>query len=192
MLQDIFPADVTGPISDTELAYAIDLLESTKIALHEAVAGLLADQLTARPDPARWSVAECLEHIVLVEEGVFSRLQHTMEKPEEPEKRTEIQVSDLYLTKALRDRKTGISSPEPFVPTGRFGTTEATLAAFDEQRDRVIAYTQSTSGNWRTHFFKHLVFGTIDGFQTLLLIAGHGERHRKQIEEVKATPGFQA
>ena len=190
MLQDISPADVTGPISDTELAYAIDLLKSTKIALHEAVEGLSDEQLTARPDPARWSVAECLEHIVLVEEGVFSRLQYTMEKPEEPEKRTEIQVSDLYLTKALRNRKTGISSPEPFVPTGRFGNTEAILAAFDEQRDRVIAYAQSAPGNWRTHYFKHLVFGTIDAYQTLLLFSGHCERHRKQIEEIKATPDF--
>ncbi len=190
MLQDISPANVTGPVSTDELTYAIDLLESTKIDLHEAVNGLSAEQLTAKPDPERWSVAECLEHIVLVEEGIFGRLQHTMQKPDEPEKRADIQVSDLYLTKALRSRKSGISSPEPFVPTGRFGTTEATLAAFDEQRGRVIAYAQSAPGNWRTHFFRHLVFGTIDGFQTLLLLAGHGERHRKQIEEVKATPDF--
>lgn len=190
MLQDISPADVTGPISDTELAYAIDLLESTKLALHEAVRDLSAEQLTAKPDPERWSVAECLEHIVLVEEGIFGRLQHNMQKPEDSEKRAEIQVSDLYLTKALRSRKSGIASPEPFVPTGRFGNTEATLATFDEQRNRVIAYAQSAPGNWRTHFFKHLVFGTIDGFQTLLLLAGHSERHRKQIEEVKTTPGF--
>jgi DinB superfamily len=190
MLQEQHPADVTGPISDDDLVYAIDLLESTKISLHEAVKGLSAEQLTARPDPERWSVAECLEHIVLVEEGIFGRLQHTMQKPDEPEKRAEIQVSDLYLTKALRSRKTGISSPEPFVPTGRFGNTEATLVAFDEQRNQVIAYAKSAPGNWRTHFFKHLVFGTIDGFQTLLLFAGHGERHRKQIEEIKATSGF--
>ena len=190
MLQDISPADVNGPISATELAYAIDLLESTKIALHDAVANLSEAQLTAKPDLERWSVAECVEHIVLVEAGIFGRLQHTMQKEEEPEKRAEIQVSDLYLTKALRNRKTGIAAPDLFMPTGRFGSTDAALATFDEQRDAVVDYVKSAPGNWRTHYFKHLVFGTIDAYQTLLLFAGHGERHRKQIEEVKATPGF--
>ncbi|MBO0934161.1 DinB family protein [Fibrella aquatilis] len=190
MLQEQHPATITGPASEAEIAYAIEQLESTKTALHDAVRGLSEAQLTARPDPARWSVAECVEHIVLVEGGIFGRLQHTMQKEENPAKRAEIQVSDLYLTKALRSRKTGVPAPDPFVPTGRFGNTTAALAAFDAQRNTIIDYVKSAPGNWRTHYFTHMVFGTLDGYQTLLLFAGHCERHRKQIDEIKAAPGF--
>ncbi|MBO0938363.1 DinB family protein [Fibrella sp. HMF5335] len=192
MLQEQHPSTITGPASEDEITYAVEQLDSSQKALHDAVQGLSAAQSIAKPAPDRWSVAECVEHIVLVEGGIFGRLQTGMQQDEAPEKRAEIQVSDLYLTKALRSRKTAITAPAPFEPTGRFGSLEAALAAFDEQRAAIIDYVHSAPGNWRTHYFKHLVFGTIDAYQTLLLFAGHCERHRKQIEEVKASPGFPA
>ena len=190
MLQEQHPSTITGPASDDEIAYAIEQLESTKTALHDTVRGLSEVQLAAKPDTERWSVAECVEHIVLVEGGIFGRLQHNLQKDDDPAKRAEMQVSDVYLIKALRSRKSGVAAPAPFVPSGRFGSTAAALAAFDEQRNSIIDYVKSAPGNWRTHFFNHMVFGTLDAYQALLLFAGHCERHRRQIEEIKATPGF--
>lgn len=189
-MQNLPPTAVTGPVTEAERTYAIDTLQSTQALLHQAVSSLSPTQLTYRPGADRWSVAECVEHIVLVERGIFRAIQGSMTLPAEPEKRAEIRVSDVDVIKAVRSRTMPIVAPAPFVPTGRYGDTEATLQVFDQQRTAVIDYLQTLAGDLRTHYFAHMVLGTLDAYQAFLLIASHGERHRKQIEEVKTSSGF--
>jgi hypothetical protein len=42
----------------------------------------------------------------------------------------------------------------------------------------------------RRHFFRHPIFGDLDLYQWLLMIAAHCDRHRVQSEEVMASPEF--
>lgn len=184
------PSATNGPVTDTERAYATELLKSTQAALHEAAAGLSVAQLTYKPSADRWSVAECVEHIVLVERGIFKATQASMSLPADADKRATIRVSDVDVIKAVRSRSRAIAAPAPFVPTGRYGDTESTLAVFDQQRQAVIDFAETVAGDLRTHYFEHFVLGTLDLYQTMLLIASHGERHRKQIEEIKSEAGF--
>ncbi|MBC8152654.1 MAG: DinB family protein [Bacteroidetes bacterium] len=184
------PSAVTGPVTDAERTYAIDLLKTTQAVLHQTVAGLSSVQLMHKPSAERWSVAECVEHIVLVERGIFRAIQAAMSGPADADKRTEIRVSDVDVIKAVRSRSTLTTAPTPFVPTGRYGDTAATLAVFDQQRQAVIGFVETVAGDLRTHYFDHFMLGTLDLYQAILLIASHGERHRKQIDEVKAGAGF--
>ena len=181
---------VTGPVTDQERDYTINALSTTKEALHTSVAGLSVEQLTYKPGPDCWSITECLEHIVLVEKGIFGAVRSGMSGPAEPDKRTEIRVTDVDVIKGVRSRSFKIQAPAPFVPTGRFGDAAGALAAFDEQRAAVIDYVQTVTDDLRTHYFMHMVMGRLDDYQALLLIASHGERHRKQIDEVKTSPGY--
>lgn len=185
-------SSVTAPITDAERQYAVDALKAAQDNLHQALHGLSVGQVQHKPAPDRWSVDECLEHIILVEKGIFRSVQSVMKTPSDPARRAEIRISDVDVIRFVRSRTTGIASPEPFVPTGRFGDTTASLLAFDQQHGAVIDYAQTTADDLRTHYFQHLVFGTLDTYQALLLIASHTERHRKQIDEVKASPGFPA
>ena len=61
---------------------------------------------------------------------------------------------------------------------------------FKESRDKTIAYVDHTQDALRDHFFDHPAFGTMDGYQWILLISGHSNRHVLQINEVKADPNF--
>lgn len=188
-----FPSSpVGGPVTDTERAYAVDLLRTTQTALHQAVAGLSDAQINHKPAPDRWSVAECAEHIVLVESSIFMRILAGMESPADPDRRAEIKVSDVDVIKAVRTRTVQIPAPDPFVPTGRFADLAVAMAAFDKQREAAIAYAETIADDLRTHYFTHFRLGTLDAYQSFLLLASHGERHRKQIEEVKAGEGFPA
>ncbi len=191
-MQNLTVSPVDGSITEAERAYAVDLLRSTQTALHQAIAGLSDAQLNHKPAADRWSVAECAEHIVLVESGIFGRVRAGMDEPANPDRRAEIKVSDVDVIKAVRTRTVPVPAPEPFVPTGRFGSIGATMAAFDARREAAIAYAETVTGDLRTHYFIHFRLGTLDAYQTLLLIASHGERHRKQIDEVKASEGFPA
>lgn len=191
-MENLQSAPVTGPVTDQERAYAVDSLVVTKDALHQSLAGLTNAQLTHKPAADSWSIAECIEHIALVEKRILDAIQASMSAPSEPDKRTEIRVSDVDVIKVVRNRATRISAPDPVVPTGRFGDTATALAAFDTQRDAAIAYVKSVSGDLRTHYFSHFVLGRLDVYQAVLLMSAHCERHRKQIEEVKTNPGYPA
>lgn len=189
-MENLQPAPVTGPVTDQERAYAIDALQSTRTALRQSINGLTDAQFNYKPAPDRWSIAECVEHIALIESGIFAAIQKGMGYPANPEKRAEIKYSDVAVIKAVRSRSVTLPAPDPFLPTGRFGSTSAAMAAFDQQREAVITYVQTVTDDLRTHYFRHIALGWLDAYQAILLLASHGERHRKQIEEVKAGPGF--
>ncbi|XWW45338.1 DinB family protein [Fibrella sp. USSR17] len=191
-MEDRHPSTITGPVTDAERTYAVEMLLATRDSLRQSLAGLSMTQQQYKPNPNRWSIAECAEHIVLVDRGIFKSLQQGMSAPADPAKRASIHVSDVFVIKAVRSRGTLTQAPLPFVPTGRYATADEALAVFEQQRAAAIEYVQGVTADFRTHYFEHPFLGTLDGYQAVLLLASHGERHRKQIEELKADPGFPA
>ncbi|MEZ0609155.1 DinB family protein [Fibrella sp. WM1] len=186
------PATTNGPITPEERTYVIDILHTTRDALQQAIADLSDVQQQYKTTPDRWSITECVEHIYLVERGIFNATQAAMLTLAEPDRRTAIKVSDLFVIKAVRSRGVTTSSPTPFVPKGRFANVPSAMDAFAQQRAATLAFAETAAADMRLHFFEHPMLGTLDAYQTLLVIASHGERHRKQIEEIKASAGFPA
>jgi hypothetical protein len=66
--------------------------------------------------------------------------------------------------------------------------TEA-LESFKMNRDKLIEYVKSTDADLRNHVMA-MPFGSLDGYQFILFISAHSNRHMQQINEVKANPGF--
>lgn len=189
-MENLPATPVTGPLTEAERDYVVTALQTTQTLLHDAVDGLSDVQLTFKPGADRWSIAECVEHIVMVERGIFRATQQGIQQPADPEKRSDIKISDVDLVKATRGRSRPIAAPAPFVPTGKYGDTAATMALFDAVRAADIDFAQNADADLRTHYFDHFILGRLDLYQALLLIAAHGERHRKQIDDVKAAPGY--
>jgi uncharacterized damage-inducible protein DinB len=180
----------TGPITDSERLYALELLRESRQRLHQLLANVSSEQEIYKPNPDRWSIADCVEHIALVETGLFHALQTGIKEADDPARRSEIRVSDVDVLKAVRSRTMPISAPSFSVPTGRFGGMNAALQLFNTKREAVIDFLQAESVNLRTHYFVHRLFGTLDLYQTALLMAAHVIRHCKQIDEVKADAKF--
>lgn len=191
-MEDRHPSTISGPVTEAERTYAIDMLIATRDSLRQSLNGLSAAQQQYKPAPDRWSIVECTEHIALVERGIFKSIQLAMSVPADPARRADVRLSDVYVIKAVRSRGTVAPAPAVFIPTGRYADLETALAAFEQQRAAAIEYVQTTTEDYRTHYFEHPFLGTLDAFQAVLLLASHGERHRKQIEEVKTDPGFPA
>ena len=191
-MEDRHPSTISGPVTNAERTYAVEMLTATRDSLRQSLAGLSLAQQHYKSAPDRWSITECAEHIVLVDRGIFKGIQLAMNAPADLSKRATIKVSDVFVIKAVRSRGTVAPAPPRFIPTGRYADTQTALAVFEQQRAAAIEYVQSTTDDYRTHYFEHPFLGTLDAFQAVLLLASHGERHRKQIEEVKADPGFPA
>ena len=86
------------------------------------------------------------------------------------------------------DRTTKVQAPEPLVPTNRFGSPDGSIKHFVESRATTTNFLKTTTG-LRDHVADSPL-GKLDGYEFVLLIAAHSERHTKQINEVKADPNF--
>ncbi|HEY8995350.1 MAG TPA: DinB family protein, partial [Lacunisphaera sp.] len=97
-------------------------------------------------------------------------------------------IDELILT-AIPDRTQKRSAPEPLIPTNRYGSAAEALKHFRESRAKTIAFLKDTAG-LRGHAIDSPLGKKLDGYQWLLFIAAHSERHTKQMLEVKADPSF--
>jgi hypothetical protein len=158
--------------------------------LEKQVAGLSEAQLQFKPAPDKWSISQCLEHIVLSERMIFDMAKAALSKAPQPERKSEVQMTDDNLKTTLTDRSHKFQAPKELQPTGIYKDSKTALADFLAARQPVIDYiTKADAKDLRNHINDYPT-GTVDGYQGLMFIAAHCARHTKQIEEVKADPNF--
>lgn len=183
--------DASTTLTAQEREAAIKQFETTRDNFLKSIAGLSVKQWTFKPAPDRWSVAEVAEHITISELTLGGLVQQKIaQSPAAPEKRDQVKGKDEMILQRVPDRSHKAQAPEFLKPTGRWATEADLVKAFDEARAANIDYIRTTTDDLRDHFFDHPVFGTLDGYQWLLLISAHSARHTEQIEEVKADPNF--
>jgi sugar phosphate isomerase/epimerase len=174
-----------SPLTLEERSAAVAELEASRRRLLDSVEGLTEGQWQNRPSPDRWSIAECAEHITAAELPLakFIAVSATLEPSEE--ERREIRGKDDFVRRFLRDRSQRGEAPERIRPKGRFATREDTVRAFEERREANLAYARETSDPLRDRFALHPFAGVIDGYQWVLFLAAHTDRHAEQIEGIR-------
>jgi uncharacterized damage-inducible protein DinB len=181
----------TNTLTPQEREAALKLFQTTHDNFIKSISGLSQKQWTFKPAPDRWSVAEVAEHITVAETTIMGLIQHPlMQSPAAPEKREQVKGKDEIIVQRVPDRSHKAQAPEILRPTGRWATEADSTKAFEDARKANMEYIRTTNDDLRDHFFDHPVFGTLDGYQWLLLIGTHSARHTAQIEEVKADPNF--
>lgn len=184
------PAPAT-PLSAEEREAALKSLQTTHDAFLQSIAGLSEAQWKFKPASDRWSVAEVAEHIAISESTIFGMVQNkVMTSPATPEKRAEVAGKDETVLKMVPDRSHKAQAPEFLKPTNRWATQAELTKAFEDSRKATMDYVRTTNDDLRDHFGPHPLLGPLDGYQWILLISAHSERHTKQIEEVKADANF--
>jgi uncharacterized damage-inducible protein DinB len=179
-----------GTLSPDERKFAIDYYIKTRDKLLADVKGLSQNQLNWKADTSRWSVYQCTEHIALSERLFWQWIQMTELQPAAPDKRSEDKVTADELIARMTDRSHKFQAPEMLRPGSQFSGEEAALQAFVLRRDSTIEYIKATQDDLKNHFVSHPLFGTVDLYQVLILLAAHSARHTLQLEEVMASPGF--
>jgi len=168
--------------------FAMSHLHASRKLFLDAVAGLTPEQWNYKPSPDRWSAAECAEHITVSEDVIFGLIQNQILKsPAEPEKRAEVKGKDEAVVEQIPDRSHKFTAPEMLTPKRRWQDPDAMIAHFKESRDSHIHYVETTQDDLRDHFMKHPAMGMLDGYQWILLLSAHTERHTAQIKEVLAS-----
>src|ERR1700687_1213026 len=162
----------------------LEHLHRSRTRLLETVQGLSPEQRSFKSAEDRWSVADCVEHIIIVEHFVLDSVGRVLQSAPEPEKHAETVGKDEVIQQRVPARNFRVKGPEAVMPIGRWPEFPALLNQFEAARNRSIEFTTSTEADLRNHFFPHPFLGQFDCYQWLLFIGTHCERHVRQMEEV--------
>ena len=182
--------NVADGVSKKEKKSAIKFLKETEKGVLASVKGLSEAQLKFKPAEDRWSVEDCMKHIAATEIALWQMTSGTLKQAANPEKRTDIKMTDEQVMTKIEDRSVKIKTFPQFEPQNiSYKTIAEAIASFKDNRGKLIEYTKGTSEDLRNHIAA-LPFGSFDCYQMILFIAAHSNRHMQQINEVKADPNF--
>ncbi len=165
----------------------IDHIASHRRDVYAAVATVPEQLRDQRPAPGRWSVAEVLEHLSLVERRVATLLsaQVTAARAKNvgPDVETSSVVSSFSNIERVTDRTNKIVSPEPVRPTGTLDA-QASAHALAESRAAMLAALQNADGVALSEIVQaHAVLGPLNMYHWIVALGLHDARHAAQIRE---------
>lgn len=176
-------------ITDAERELVLKQLDQSRARMLHILEGLSPDQLLYRPEAGRWSIAENVEHVVVVERRLISAIGKLLLEP--PDSSKECAMCDAEVVWQISTVVEPFRAPERVAPTLRW-PVETLASEFEMARRQSRDFTSSTNGDLRRHFIPHPALGDFDCYQWLLAIGAHCNRHCVQSEVVRASQGFPA
>ena len=172
-----------------EMEAVVDAQRESETRLLAMVYGLTKEQWRFREAPERWSIAENVEHLVLFERFIRDAVERALTgDAANEERRAEVRAKTPLVAELAKARdQQRFTARAVTTPTGRRTDFDAMVAEFSRERAQTISFTrQAATADLRGHFFAHTVFGDLDAYQWLMLLATHVDRHILQIKQVKA------
>ena len=169
---------------DSEKQEILALLDEGQKALALALDDIDEEHAAWKPGNREWSILECVEHLVLAEEYLFSRLEAA--RPVAGTAANPAREAAI-LSRGL-DRKTRMESPEVGWPHGRFRNLQQAVAKFHEVRTRTVDWVNCVELDPRSWLTDHpIIKGPVNCYEILLTIAVHPRRHAEQIRLIRCS-----
>jgi uncharacterized damage-inducible protein DinB len=172
-----------GSSMHKRIAELVELLEQTRARLLDTVASANPEWLEKGPSEGRWSVAEVIDHLATVESGIARLLMKMIDRAGDdlPPETSEESVLERVERLDLQNRTVRIEAPDGVRPRQGVSLEEARRALDDARVALDTAIAKADGRAIGTLSFPHRLFGQLDGYQWLLFVAEHEERHRRQI-----------
>jgi uncharacterized damage-inducible protein DinB len=164
----------------------VNCLDAEMSGLRAAVDAVDPSRRGERPAPDRWSVAEVLEHVAMVEHSILKACSRQLEAARAAGLAQETDATSVLASlppERVADRRTTMTSPERLRPQGN--DAEAAWAHLTSTRARFLEFVQACDGLALANVsFPHPALGNLNLYQWLLFAAGHHARHAAQIREI--------
>jgi uncharacterized damage-inducible protein DinB len=175
------------PAPHARLAELLDELDAARRDLHAVVDALPAAVRDAGPQGSEWSVAQVLEHLARVEDGV-GRLLTKLVRQARAAGAVETEGSSVRHTLdrfRVAEPLRRIEAPEMVQPSEGLNV-ESALERLTAVRARLrTGLVQEASGvALATVSAPHPAIGMLDGYQWILMVAQHERRHIGQIRRI--------
>ena len=169
-----------------ELASYLDVRRS---ALREAVDAVPPSSRGERPGAGRWSVAEVLEHLALVEGRFKTVLADALAAAKARGLAAECDTSPIvgtYNVAPMLDRSSKHDAPEVVHPTGADWQT-AWTSLEDTRRAFLGVFLAGDGLALGDVVYAHPRLGSWNLYQWGVLMGGHEARHTEQVREIAAS-----
>jgi hypothetical protein len=167
-------------------AEILDCLDTELAALRDAVESVPLGRRGQRPAPDRWSVAEVLEHLAMVERAVWKSCARQLSAAREaglPRETETSPIRGIMPPERVANRDRRLVAPEPLNPKGLDAATA--WRELERTRDQFRDFVTSCDGVALGEMsFAHPALGTLNLYQWMLFAAGHHARHAAQIREI--------
>ena len=168
---------------NSRLAELVEYLDTQAASLRDAFEAVPTERRALRSAPERWSPAEVVHHVTIVERALTQRIGAliTEAKALEPD-RDETPLLAKIDTTTARNRARKIVASERIHPKD----TDATrvLADYDAAR---VAFKQVLAGADGLALgavsAPHPAFGPLNGYEWIAFVGSHTARHAEQIRE---------
>lgn len=178
-------------MTEAERERAVSYLRETRTQVADQTAGMTEAQWRFKPSPAAWCAAECIEHLSITEQAMVDTIRALAKGPEPPaEVLAETAGKDDLLVRMVRSRKRRVQAPREAHPSATSPDPAELLTGFFRVREDAIRYLENTSDPLRRRVHPHFILGPFDGYQWMLFLGAHTERHLQQIQEAKEHPEF--
>ena len=161
--------------------------EKVRARLKELLASL-SGETPQLPEGEKWTIAQIVEHVAMVDEGTIKICAKLLKKAEEAGHKSagHVTITDNFLQKGDEIARMKVEAPSFVQPTGERSIAES-VQKLDENTERVNALRSLFESVDGTAFkFPHPFFGDISAQEWLALKGGHEMRHLKQIERLLA------
>ena len=182
---------LVGTISTTastltavERQHLVAHLEMTAAWLADEVADLTPSQAGFRPAPDAWTIAEVVDHLLVVAPIYWQDLQSALKQPAGG--RTSGMKDEDVLWYGI-DRTAKEQAIPGERPAGGLRDLRAAMERYRKHHDRLLQYVKTTGDDLRNHIVPRQ---RSDAYQWALLISTHEQRHVLQIREIKRDPRF--
>jgi len=165
-------------------------LEANRVELRRTLDDVPPARRGRRPGLDRWSVAEVLEHLAIVEGRVTQRMTAALAAAREaglPADDGRGSVVDRSFLDRVADRTTRFKTSEAGEPRDGL-TAEAAWRHLEGTRAAFVDLLRSTDGLTADAIAApHPFFGSLTFYQWAVFLAAHDVRHAAQIREINAT-----
>jgi hypothetical protein len=169
-------------LQEIEKQEILRLLGEGSRALDAALTGVDEETAHRKPEPDRWSIVECVEHLVLTEAALLRRLGEAKESDRSHyDQAREEKFQGLAMNRARR-----IDAPEPVLPGRHAKTLAEAVEGLNAVRKETVRFVEEFNGELRSWLTIHpLIARPVNCYEMLLLLALHPKRHALQIVEAR-------
>jgi len=173
-------------MSPKEASEIVQILERSREEFNAAAIGVTEAHALTKPEPDRWSVLDCVEHVAFVEGRFLGWLQAAPRENAPPlDKQKEADLGVRVPNRSVRAQ-----APEAARPTGRYASLAEALDQFNAARDKTIEFAEACGPDIYALALEHPRFGKLNGMEFLMVVAGHARRHAEQIRETRTVLGM--
>jgi len=168
------------------IADIYDANELARVALKRLVTGISDDQASLLAEGEKWTIAQLVEHIAMVDEGtskICGKLLREAQVSRAPAAKS-LNVSGDFLSKSKAVGGLKVEAPDRVQPSGDVSVSES-LNRMDANRGRwneLRSLFEEFDGD--TAKFPHPFFGDISAVEWLIMAGGHEARHTEQIRKL--------